>query len=140
MHTQISADGQLFQLEQTLDEFTRGFERPVPAINAKLLGQCDPEQCTSYGHADWYGEGINSKQDVFDLLSKGWAEGARKIQALRSEIIADVPEAKSRRRKPYWIDDGADLDPDRAIAGQWDTAYRHTRREITTGTKIGRAH
>lgn len=75
----------------------------------------------------WFG-GIGSSQEAVALVEKGWAKGAERLKGLSEEVKAQIPAAESRRRKPVWADDGHTLDVDRAIAGDWDNAYRTVRR------------
>jgi hypothetical protein len=75
--------------------------------------------------------GIRSHHDATALLRDGWAAGAERLAEIRSEIAP--PEAKSRKRRPRWADDGDELDVDRALRGQWDQAWRTSHRVWSNG-------
>lgn len=129
-----TAKGKLFISEFSLAELSGVFSLPASAENQSYANAGDPE---SYGAwpAKWYG-GIRTLGQARDLIAQGWKEGAAKLAQLKSELAVDIPAAKSRRRVPRWMDDGDDLDVDRAMAGQWDTAYRMAKRDWASGTPI----
>ncbi len=79
---------------------------------------------------DFY-RNLGSLQEASDVLSCGWQEGASKLTGCADEIAP--PMAKSRRRKPEWCDVGDELDADRAIRGDWDTAWRSSKRVWSSG-------
>lgn len=112
-----------------LDLATRYKTAPVPKANKHLLGECTPTPKS----AEWRG-GLKSTAQLDALMMEGWREGGVKLSELASALTADIPASKSRRRRARWADDGDDLDVDKALAGDWDTAYRVCKREITSGS------
>jgi hypothetical protein len=82
---------------------------------------------------DWYGE-IKSFADIRVVLDNGWVKGAQKLEALISSS-PDVQGVKSRKRIVEWKSEGDDLHLDRAIRGDWDRAWRSSRREWSSGTR-----
>lgn len=113
------------------------FRTVSPLTLAKSLDQPWPvhNNSTHYRRsvevlADDWGGGIRSCQEAKALIHNGWPDGAARLkevgQKLRGE---DLPIAIDRKRRQVWADDGDTLDIDRAMQGQWDTAYRATKRK-----------
>ncbi len=127
----------LFLTCQTLQEFARIAEKGVSAANQPYAEQGDPANWSldKYGtRKKWYGsDSIKSLADIRAILDGGWKEGADRLTDLARDLGDKMPAAKTRKRKAEWKDDGADLDVDRALAGQWDTAFRDSRRVWTSG-------
>lgn len=79
----------------------------------------------------WYG-GIETDAEARSILVDGWKDGAERLTDIASEITP--PVVKTRRRVGTWRDDGTELGIDRALAGQWDSAWRDTRRAWSAGS------
>jgi hypothetical protein len=125
-------------IEQDLSDLANAFETiPAHELNKRYAECATPEHNLKAGYVKpaWYG-GLSTLAEVKSLLDTGWGKGADKVRKLADELAAEIPAAQSRRRKPRWADDGHTLDVDRALAGQWDSAYRTSRREVTSGTSI----
>src|SRR5690606_14947015 len=60
-----------------------------------------------------------------------WEDGARRLQDITRELTP--PTTMSRRRKPAWREEGDELSVDRALTGQWDAAWRSSRRVWCAG-------
>lgn len=116
----------------SFDEFANVHSTPVSAENEKLIrkgcGTFRPDEFSR----DWYG-GATSQAEITGYLTNGWIAGASKLTGL-VESMPELPAATSRRRKPTWADNGDDLNIDRALRGEWDTAWRTSRRVRTLGT------
>jgi hypothetical protein len=130
MYTEIF-NNNCFVNEQTVSELAKSYERALPAVNSAYAEVCDPR--TNSMGASWYG-GLKSKEDAAAILANGWTEGASKASKLRDELGVELPRAKSRRRRKTWSHDGSSLSVDRALAGQWDRAFRSTERELSDGS------
>jgi hypothetical protein len=121
---------EVFIQEQTVHELSQSYDRPLPAANVDKTDRCDPE--LNGMRPKWYG-GIASKAEAAAVLSSGWEKGATKASKLRESLGVELPRAKSRRRRKVWGSEGASLNVDRALAGDWDNAYRSTVRELRDG-------
>lgn len=132
MFTELLNNGQLYIQKMDLAELTDSYVRPLHERNKQYASQCIPES-NGYGDSEWYG-GIRSCKDAENILKAGWAEGAAKALRIKEKLEGNVPRAKSRRRKQIWSGEGESLDVDRALMGQWDSAWRSTRREMIDGS------
>lgn len=114
---------------QTLEDLAKGFEIPISAANAEYAGSCEPEE----GNPAWRG-GISTREQVTALLNDGWQQGANDLSTLsRDPGFASLPGVRTRKRVSRWSDAGEDLNIDRALRGDWDIAWRTSRREVTAG-------
>lgn len=120
--------------EWTLDEFARAYQLPVHPCNRQ---NTTPDNIDNRDDPRWYG-GLRSKQDAYSLLANGWREGATRLESLTSDV--SPPAAKSRRRKPVWGPDGDELGVDRALSGDWNAAWRSSRRVWTNGPSTVDVH
>lgn len=120
---------QVFLTEMTLDDLTHSYERPMHEANRR---QWHEAEIRDEQGLEWYA-GLEHHNDGVKLLTDGWTKGADKISKLARDAIKDLPAAHSRKRKMRWQDDGDSLDIDRALVGQWDTAYRSAYRKWTAG-------
>lgn len=111
----------------TLDELTAVYTADKHESNRHSTSG-DPQQ--GGNNRSWYG-GIGSIREATELLRNGWQDGATKLQGLIGELTP--PQAKSRKRKISWSDEGDDLHIDRAMAGEWDSAWRTSRRVWSAG-------
>lgn len=80
----------------------------------------------------WHG-GCPTLESAQTLVGTGWQEGGDRLSGVVADLAANIPTAKTRTRKPCWSDNGNDLSVDRALAGEWDQAWRSSRREVTRG-------
>lgn len=80
---------------------------------------------------EWYG-GL-TKAAAIKMMAGGWSEGVARVADLARDITP--PEARTVRRKPRWADEGQDLSVDRALAGQWDSAWRDVSRVACRGLR-----
>ena len=83
----------------------------------------------------WFG-GLKSTKHATDILLNGWEKGANKLSDMRKTLADSIPAPRAIRRRPQWRDDGHTLDVDRALSGQWDIAYRDSRRELGAGVQV----
>lgn len=122
-----------YHSEQTIGDLARAYEIPVSAANVANERQCDPEVENGMD-PDWRG-GIRTRADVARIMSEGWREGAEKVLGLaRDGGFAALPGVRDRRRRVWWSDSGDEIHVDRALQGEWDRAWRASRREETRGT------
>lgn len=82
----------------------------------------------------WFG-GI-TQQAGRERITEGWPEGVQLITELAQPLRAQLAQAVSVRRKPEWMEHGSQLNTDRALRGEWDRAWRGTRRRARAGTGI----
>lgn len=96
--------------------------------------QCEarstPERLSADNGAYWMA-GITTTKMAADILALGWREGADRMERITRDFTP--PTAKSRRRRSVWRDEGDEIRLDTAMAGNWDTAWRSTRREWVPG-------
>lgn len=76
-----------------------------------------------------------SVTDAAARLTSGWSDGTEKLAGIAREI-GEVALAKSRARRVRFGDTGDEVDISRAMAGQWDQAFRTTRRVWTSGSNV----
>ncbi len=113
-------------VEWSLEDLANAANVPVHSSNGDLN---DSWKIKGRG-GEWYG-GFKSEREAMTLMAKGWSEGARKLEGLVNEI--SVPAARSRKRVSSYADQGDDLNVDRALVGNWDQAWRTTKRQWTRG-------
>lgn len=131
---QNRADGQtLYGTERDINDLLRNAEDPlygVDPVNHYLKPHFEL-RTTRYVDMG----GLETQADLIALLRDGWADGATKAQALAQEIGTPA-QAKARRRVRCWADNGAELNIDRALRGEWERAYRGSRREMRAGSTV----
>ncbi len=116
--------------EWTVAELHTAYDVEPHATNKHFPLQKRTLVATGTYNNKWYG-GIETDEQARSILVDGWREGAERLTTIASEIAP--PTVKTRRRVGTWRDDGAELGIDRALAGQWDSAWRDTRREWSNG-------
>lgn len=116
--------GQLWSISELAGIYDRPLQSPqtgwVTTVEA-LIANCG---------RDFVG-GLRTQQDARDILDRGWQSGSDRLQSIMREITP--PTVKSRQRRVTWRDDGDELSIDRAMRGQWDSAWRTSRRVWTAG-------
>jgi hypothetical protein len=83
------------------------------------------------GRSSWYGN-IGSKREAIALVSEGWTDGARRAATITPQLAAVVPPPREIRRRVKWDETGSELHLDRALAGDWDKAWRNTGPHVST--------
>jgi hypothetical protein len=81
----------------------------------------------------WLGKDIASWDDAYALLNQGWDEGARKTTDLAIELDGKVRAHEGFRRRVHRSDFGDELCADRAVRGEWDTAWSSMVRKRVAG-------
>lgn len=123
--TRIHEAQKLSVVEWRLSDLAGVYSLPHHEANA---GQ--PQHKTKAGRSEsWYGNA--SQDDIERLLTDGWPEGAARLAKLSEQV--SVPALKTRRRVGVWSREGSELSVERAMRGQWDTAWRTARRQTTVG-------
>jgi hypothetical protein len=111
-----------------LGEFAEEPKRNCPAVNQGLR---DARLNTPFddwkGGTNWFG-GIRNWKEAADILEKGWSKGAERLRSLAGKLSAEVPQAKSIRRRLNWSDGGDEVCKDRLNNGQSDSCWRTMRR------------
>ncbi len=125
--------GTVFVSEKTISELHEIYSDKIPEINNAYERQTRVEH--SHERATFHG-GFRHTKDAVALLEKGWKEGSDRLKDLVKKVSGLVPAPIDRKRKPTWADDGDTLDVDRALAGQWDTAYRVATRKWSPGPTV----
>lgn len=110
----------------TLGELAEEPKRDCPPTNRAIRKEMLETAFAHYGSA-WMG-GLHSWDEAETLLEKGWPEGAERLRALAGKLAAQVPQAKSIRRRLGWVDNGDEVCKDRLQAGQIDQCWRTMRR------------
>lgn len=82
----------------------------------------------SYGRA-WLG-GCRDTAEIQAVVEDGWQQGAERALAAVQQIAPLAP-IKDVRRRVRWAETGTELHIDRAMAGEWDVAWRNK------GTALG---
>lgn len=113
----------------SLADLASAFNRPVAECNRGVEAHNSPEAMAGYG-SDWHA-GITTRAQAEAIIERGWDEGAKRLAGLARDI--SPPTAKTRRRKPTWRDEGDELSIERAMAGEWDAAWRSSRRVWASG-------
>lgn len=118
----------------TFDDLsTLGTSEHISPANQGHYARCVAERAME--NAAWYG-GLHGVADACALLASGWAEGAAKAAALAPSLTPLVKPVASVRKRLRWADDGSELNLDRALAGQWDNAWRNTERRQGNAPRI----
>lgn len=85
----------------------------------------------------WLGNDIASMEDAYGLLNQGWADGAVRAGEMAMDLVGRIEAMEGFRIRAKWSDTGEELDPDRAIAGEWDVAWQEpTRRRVAGASNI----
>ena len=137
MRTNLISNGKRHHATLNVGDLASAFSTPPHPANQEHNESGDPgnkEYWSETEHKRFYG-GIKSIADAEKILSAGWQEGTERLEGMRKAPgLSTMPGVRDRKRKMRWADKGDDLNVDRALRGDWDTAWRTTRREITTGT------
>lgn len=115
----------------SLLDLATAYERPVHPSNAGGSNETHTDPATMSHMGTYWHNGVTSKAIARDLMERGWNDGARRLTDLSRDITP--PTVRTRRRKQTWRDEGDDLSVDRALSGQWDTAWRTSRRTWVAG-------
>jgi hypothetical protein len=83
--------------------------------------------------SSWLGKDVASWDDAYALLNQGWEEGAHKTTDLAIELDGKVRAHEGFRRRVHRSDVGDELCADRAIRGEWDTAWSSMVRKRVAG-------
>jgi hypothetical protein len=110
----------------TLGELAEEPKRDCPPTNRAIRKEMLETAFAHYG-STWMG-GLHGWDEAEALLEKGWPEGAERLRALAGKLAAQVPQAKSIRRRLTWAENGDEVCKDRLQAGQIDQCWRTMRR------------
>lgn len=105
---------------------------PPQTGNARAWQSYKGDSFITSRHSSFF-NGIQSWREARELFEHGWTSGAEHLKALRQTFDFDLPAAKSRRRVTTVGADGDELRIDRALAGDWDHAWRTSRRVWQSG-------
>lgn len=83
----------------------------------------------------WYG-GISTLAEARSLMTDGWTEGNKRASGLSAGIGEVSAQPASIRRRWVRSDEGDTLDIERAMRGDWDTAYLSQKKRRTSGNRI----
>lgn len=112
---------------------TASMQRPKFSGNVQHWTELD--DMMSYDK-DWTGLpfSVNAQQTA-ELVSKGWTDGAKRIQENMEAL--EMPTAKSIRRRRVWSDQGDSVDMDRVRMGALETAWeRMGRRSVSQPPRV----
>jgi hypothetical protein len=114
----------------SLADYSTGYGLHTHPENAANLKEAGARDDSIEYNRDWYG-GLRSVAHAGELLTSGWQEGAARLASIASDLAP--PTAKSRKRVARWEAEGDDLHVERALRGDWDNAWRTTRRQWSPG-------
>lgn len=118
--------------EVTTDELSRMYELDIcHKLNKPYAEESVLETNLKSQGAKWYG-GLTSTAEVKSILAEGWKEGVTKMAEVKSQVAHGLG-AKTRKRCLTWGESGDDLNVDKAMRGDWDTAYRRSVRKWAPG-------
>ena len=110
----------------TLGELAEEPERDCPMPNRGIRREILASAFEHY-ESRWMG-GLTCWNEAAAILEKGWPEGAERLRILAGKLSAQVPQAKSIRRRLVWADDGDEICRDRLQSGQLEQCWRTMRR------------
>jgi hypothetical protein len=110
----------------SLGELSEEPERSCPPANQAIRKAMLRGAFQHYSF-EWMG-GLHSWKEAAAVLEKGWPEGAERLRALTGKLAAQLPQAKSIRRRLTWAENGDEVCRDRLQAGQIDQCWRTMRR------------
>lgn len=87
-----------------------------------------------YERAEWVG--AKDTKEACERLDKGWPEGARKIQALSTQLGNLELGVRSRKRIRRVSDEGDEFRIDQILQQDYDHAFITRKREVTSGSTI----
>ena len=109
-------------------------------MNAKASDENEHNEQSHYSSGlSWLGVngGIkNLKKEV----STNWQAGAKKAAKIRNKIAADIPPAKSIKRKRVFNDNGDDFHLDRLYNGDIDSCFSDMQKRESSGSPIIKIH
>lgn len=79
-----------------------------------------------YG-SEWMG-GLHNWKEAAAILENGWLEGAEILRTLTGRLAAQLPQAKSIRRRLTWAENGDEVCRDRLQPGRIEQCWRTMRR------------
>jgi len=109
-----------------LAELAEEPQRDCHSANQAIRRTMLREAFEHYG-SEWMG-GLHSWKEAAAVLEHGWPEGAERLQALTGKLAAQLPHAKSIRRRLLWAENGDEVCRDRLQSGQIDQCWRTMRR------------
>lgn len=77
----------------------------------------------------FFGLSTGDESEARQVLTQGYKDGAKLVEALAKEITDEMPEPASRRRVKKWREDGDELNIDRYRLG-YDTPWRSMHRRL----------
>jgi len=110
----------------SLGELAEEPQRDCPPANQAIRRTMLREAFEHYG-SEWMG-GLRSWKEAAAFLENGWPEGAERLRTLTGKQAAQLPQAKSIRRRLTWAENGDEVCRDRLQSGQIDQCWRTMRR------------
>lgn len=117
------------------EDITEILTTPAPEYNAERATYADDFSKRMRKDKQWFG-GLSCKSDVIDLVRGGWESGATRSSEVSVALEGTIASVEAIRRRPRWGEDGEDISVERALNGEWDTAFLDMPRVRTNGSKI----
>ena len=98
-----------------------------PCRNPANITYQQGQSLTTERSATWMGMPYRcTGNDVLAYIKDGWSDGAAKMETLTEGL--KLPEVKSSRRVSVWSDNGHEVEMQRVWSGQFDQAFRTSKR------------
>jgi len=106
-----------------------GQTRAVRAAIAAALDRPGSAALAWYGPFPSHLAPLSARDAATALLRDGWRDGVAHLDAMRARLgVTEIAPPSIIGRRQVWREEGDDIEVDRALRGDFDTAWRGTRR------------
>lgn len=131
-----SKEEETFVIDMNVSDFGKIYNRPVSSFNIEheKSSNIDLRVGERPSASSWYG-GLKNKSEAISIIRDGWPDGVKRIRELKTSIETSIPKFQRPMRKGNWSNDGSEVNIDRAMAGNWDNAWRSTKKINVAGSR-----
>jgi hypothetical protein len=122
-----------YQFDQIHDLMDESINPVYHSTNQGLIDEINQKMRRG---EQFYVGGFGTFKKVQELLTKGWPEGAERIERMAEKVEVTLPNPRGIRRRLKWADNGDEYDKDRMYDGHWDTPWRSTTRAVAVATPV----
>lgn len=117
------------------DDLMQIRDTPAPEYNVTRAEYADDFDKRCAKDPEWFGN-VASASEALALIDMGWPTGVERSSVITSSLDGQIAAVEAFRRRPRWGEDGEELSVDRALAGDWDTAFLDLPKVRTNGNRI----
>lgn len=127
--------GGLAVITMDFDDLLQIRNTPAPEYNTKRAEYADDFNMRCAKDPKWFGN-VADERDALSLIDMGWQTGVERSHVITTGLEGTIAAVEAFRRRPRWGEDGEELNVDRALAGDWDTAFLDLPKVRTNGSRI----